>query len=250
MALVTLTLASGSGVPGGTVNLDLSIASTGGALPTQIEWTFSNTSDVTLTNVVAGASATAAVKTVSRAGSLVIIAGPNINVIGDGVLATATFAIALSPSTTPVPISLTGIVISDADANPIPSASVPSSLTVNVPMLACPVSGDSAVVGLAYLNNMVASGGTPPYTYAVTGGALPNGLSMSSAGVISGTPTLLGIYSWTTTATDSVGAIAREDCGITVAAPAPPPSSCVVVPVPSYTSPLMLWNEPVEQVGT
>lgn len=32
-------------------------------------------------------------------------------------------------------------------------------------------------------------GGTAPYTFTITSGALPSGLSMSSAGVISGTPT-------------------------------------------------------------
>ena len=32
-------------------------------------------------------------------------------------------------------------------------------------------------------------GGTAPYTFQITSGSLPAGLSMSSAGVISGTPT-------------------------------------------------------------
>jgi hypothetical protein len=49
-----------------------------------------------------------------------------------------------------------------------------------------------------------ASGGTPPYQWTATG--LPPGLSISTAGLISGTPTVRGTYAVTATATDSVGA--------------------------------------------
>jgi hypothetical protein len=50
---------------------------------------------------------------------------------------------------------------------------------------------------------MVASGGTAPYTYTVTPGTLPPGLSLSSSGVLSGTPTTAGTYSFTVTVKDS-----------------------------------------------
>ncbi|WP_137934526.1 autotransporter outer membrane beta-barrel domain-containing protein [Mesorhizobium comanense] len=46
-----------------------------------------------------------------------------------------------------------------------------------------------------------ADGGTAPYTYAVTAGALPNGLTVSN-GQISGTPTQFGTFTFTVTATD------------------------------------------------
>jgi len=48
------------------------------------------------------------------------------------------------------------------------------------------------------------SGGTGPYTWSATG--LPAGLSISSTGVVSGTPTAAGTSSVTVTATDSTGA--------------------------------------------
>lgn len=45
-------------------------------------------------------------------------------------------------------------------------------------------------VGVPYSYTLTAEGGTPPYSFAVSSGALPSGLSLNGAtGVISGTPT-------------------------------------------------------------
>ncbi|MCW0220506.1 MAG: putative Ig domain-containing protein, partial [Prosthecobacter sp.] len=61
---------------------------------------------------------------------------------------------------------------------------------------ACPVLAISqstlpvATVGTAYSQTLAATGGTAPYTWAVTSGTLPSGLSLVAAtGVINGTPT-------------------------------------------------------------
>ena len=61
----------------------------------------------------------------------------------------------------------------------------------------------NAIVGVAYSQTLTAAGGLPPYTYAITAGALPAGLTLSTTGVISGTPTTAGASSFTVTATDS-----------------------------------------------
>jgi uncharacterized repeat protein (TIGR03803 family) len=55
----------------------------------------------------------------------------------------------------------------------------------------------------SYSQTLAAADGTPPYTWTVTAGSLPPGLSLSSAGVISGTPTQSGNYSFTIQALDS-----------------------------------------------
>lgn len=84
--------------------------------------------------------------------------------------------------------------------------------------------------GVPYDETIVASGGSAPYAYAVTSGALPDGLNLNSAtGVISGTPTAIGSFLFTITATDNNGcqgsqnyAVNIADCGITLDPPVLP----------------------------
>jgi len=59
--------------------------------------------------------------------------------------------------------------------------------------------------GVPYSVSITATGATAPYTFAVTAGALPPGLMLSSAGLLSGTPTTSGTSIFTMTATDTNG---------------------------------------------
>ena len=62
----------------------------------------------------------------------------------------------------------------------------------------------STLVNQSYSQSNVASGGTGPYTYSVFSGALPTGTSLNPVtGLVSGTPTVLGAFSYTITVTDS-----------------------------------------------
>jgi hypothetical protein len=65
--------------------------------------------------------------------------------------------------------------------------------------------GQTAV---AYSATLSATGGTAPYSWSVKSGALPAGLSLSSGGAISGTPTTAGASSFVATVTDSKSAAA------------------------------------------
>ena len=56
---------------------------------------------------------------------------------------------------------------------------------------------------LAYQQSLQAVQGQPPYTWSISAGSLPPGLSLSADGVISGTPTTLGKSSFTVQVTDT-----------------------------------------------
>ncbi|MDB6076146.1 MAG: hypothetical protein JWO89_3786, partial [Verrucomicrobiaceae bacterium] len=58
------------------------------------------------------------------------------------------------------------------------------------PMLAiAPATLPGAAVGASYSQTITASNGAPPYTYSVSSGTLPSGLTLTTGGVLSGTPT-------------------------------------------------------------
>src|SRR6185369_9410296 len=63
----------------------------------------------------------------------------------------------------------------------------------------------SGIVSTAYSTSLAASGGTTPYAWSIVSGSgsLPAGLTLSSAGVVSGTPTAAGTSNFTVKVTDS-----------------------------------------------
>ncbi|SDY91237.1 outer membrane autotransporter barrel domain-containing protein [Lysobacter sp. yr284] len=80
------------------------------------------------------------------------------------------------------------------------------TLSVSAPTLTLsPAAGTlTAVYGTAYSQTYVAGGGTAPYNYAISAGALPTGLSLDPAtGVLAGTPTVTGLYTFSVRARDS-----------------------------------------------
>jgi hypothetical protein len=90
------------------------------------------------------------------------------------------------------------------------------SVTVLTPPSANCVTINNAVPGVAITPvTMVGSGGCGgPYTFSVTG--LPAGVTMSSSGTISGTPTVSGTFPYTVTTTDKCGNKGTVNCSVTV----------------------------------
>jgi hypothetical protein len=58
-----------------------------------------------------------------------------------------------------------------------------------VPLVITTTVMPNAQVGVLYSQQLVATGGTTPYVWSITAGALPPGLSMDANGLITGTPT-------------------------------------------------------------
>jgi alpha-tubulin suppressor-like RCC1 family protein len=82
----------------------------------------------------------------------------------------------------------------------------------------------SGTVGVAYSSTLTATGGISPYAWSSTG--LPAGVVSSATGVVSGTPTKVGMSSVTVVVTDSAGRTGSAVLALTVAA-APRPAGRV-----------------------
>lgn len=89
----------------------------------------------------------------------------------------------------------------------------------------------AATAGTAYNTSISASGGTGPYTYQLSSGSLPTGLSLSPSGAISGAPTSAGTYSFSVKVTDSTGAVSYQTFTIVVNS-----NAVSIVTTPSQTS--------------
>jgi len=68
----------------------------------------------------------------------------------------------------------------------------------------CSTSLPSGKKGTSYSNQIITQGGTAPYLWGISTGQLPPGLVLNTAGVIMGTPTMKGDFTFTIVADDSV----------------------------------------------
>jgi len=111
-------------------------------------------------------------------------------------------------SGTPTASGTTSFTATVTDAgSPAQTQSVKLSLVVAAPApatLTISASLPSGTVGTGYSSPMTATGGTPAYTWSITAGSLPAGLTLAAtSGVISGTPTASGTYNFTATVSDN-----------------------------------------------
>ncbi|RYF79275.1 MAG: hypothetical protein EOO29_17730, partial [Comamonadaceae bacterium] len=73
---------------------------------------------------------------------------------------------------------------------PYSSANQPLTLNIVAPTIAvAPATLPNGNAGTAYNQTVTASGGASPYSYAITAGALPSGVTLNTAGGITGNPT-------------------------------------------------------------
>jgi hypothetical protein len=98
----------------------------------------------------------------------------------------------------------------------------------------------NGTVGLSYSQTLAATGGVGALTWSLDSGSLPTGLSLSTAGVISGTCSHSAVFSFVVKATDTVSQTKTASLSITVPA--------VVIPINAlqaidqgWSSPTALW---------
>ena len=97
--------------------------------------------------------------------------------------------------------SFTGRV-SDA-GSPTQTTNKALTLTILQPLTITTTSLLNGVRNMAYSTTLTAGGGTTPYTWSLAGGSLPAGMTLSSNGVLSGTPTATGTFSFTGRVSDA-----------------------------------------------
>ncbi len=106
--------------------------------------------------------------------------------------------------------------------------------SINVVGTATPLTGTcstpAGTAGSIYSGAITANGGAGQYRFTLSGGSLPPGLALNSAGAISGSiaSTASGNYPFATTITDAANVSVVVNCSIQVTA--------VVIPVPAITT--------------
>lgn len=188
IAILALTLAACAGGGGsGSTGLPGALAISTASLPNA-------TVSVTYTQTVQASGGTSPYAWLITAGSLPggLTLDPSTGIIGGipTVLGTANFTLqctdsAATPAVVTKPLSITVA----------PAGGTLAITTTTLP-------GGS--VGSAYSSTLAATGGTTPYSWSISGGTLPGGLTLTQpSGLISGTPGAPGTANFTVMVTDS-----------------------------------------------
>lgn len=91
------------------------------------------------------------------------------------------------------------------------------TLTVTAPnLLITTATLPNVVQNTAYNQTIQATGGVAPYTFSVSSGNLPTGITLSAAGILSGTPPTTGTYNFTVQVADSETPAATKTQAYTV----------------------------------
>jgi lysophospholipase L1-like esterase len=129
---------------------------------------------------------------------------------------------------TPTASGTFAFTVTDSDSSATTETAT-QNLTLNIaagpppPAMSVGDTVADGIIGDLYNASLIPANGTQPYSYAVTGGALPAGLTLDpNYGTISGTPTTAGTFSASVTVTDSstpTPQTATDNVTITIAAP-------------------------------
>ena len=162
-----------------------------------------NPLSVTTTSLASGQTSTAYSATLSATGGV----APYSWTVKSGTLpAGLSLSAAGVIAGTPTTAGAANVTVQVSDSETMPQTAVSGSLTLAISggtLKITSTTADPGTVGTAYNFQLTASGGVPPYTWAVASGStLPAGLALSSAGVVSGTPTASGTFNPSIAVTD------------------------------------------------
>jgi Putative Ig domain len=128
----------------------------------------------------------------------------------------ATFTFSSNPVTAPGPqtLALAAGVLAAANVG-YPNAPYTATFTINPPPIITTLNLGHTTVGLSFSQTILASGGTGSLTFSATGN-LPDGVTLSSQGVLGGTAVVSGSYSFTVTVADGTGAVVSQNFTLVV----------------------------------
>jgi CSLREA domain-containing protein len=151
--------------------------------------------------------------TATAGGSSIVLSGASVPANGSCTLSANVTAITSGPK-----FNTTGVVISSQS---LPAPGATAVLTVSA-MTLSPSAGPLAggTVAVAYSQQFTAGNGASPYTYTVSAGSIPAGLSLNSAtGLLTGAPTAGGPFSFSVQAEDNNSNTVTQAYTLAIAAP-------------------------------
>jgi uncharacterized repeat protein (TIGR01451 family) len=183
--------------------------------------TYGNTGDTNATGVVVRDTVPAGTSFVSATNGGTLSEGGvvtwNIGTVNAGVTG-QTVSFSVNVNATSGTVTNANYSIEAAGISPISGSPVNTTVTGGCPTInLTPSTLPNGAPGVPYNQAITASGGTPPYAFSVTAGSLPSGLSLSGSGVLSGTPTSAGSFSFTVRVTDAAECSRNRTYTLTVA---------------------------------
>jgi len=128
----------------------------------------------------------------------------------------------------------------------LPSTGPPSAASASVTPNASPTlnfpAPPAGQVGVAYSNQLAVTGGTSPFTWSVSAGTLPPGLTLSTSGLLSGTPTTVGSSTFTVKVVDANNQSATQS--VTLVISGKPGVPAAPTATPGITSATVAWVAP------
>jgi len=223
-----LTIGTVNGAPGEQALVPVTISSDGSIVTLQFDIQY-DSSQLTAADPVPSSSI-AGIYTVhssepSAGLRRILIVPPESNpVLGSGLLLDIPFTINPAASYQSEALIVTAVVMSDSSTTPvIPTSATDGSINIEPssnPVAITTTSLSGATTGQAYSQALAAIDGASPYSWSISSGTLPQGLTLNTtSGLISGNPTQAGTTNFTVQVEDSINVTDSQSLSITAVDP-------------------------------